>query len=375
MVCVKTDNLLPENGEQGDTMNENKVLVAMSGGVDSAAAALLHQKNGYEIEGITMRLWNESAFSNNTNITELDDNSLQAKAIADSLNFPHSSIDLSPCFKADVISTFIKDYKCGKTPNPCVECNKKLKFGKLFDITQERGFDFLATGHYARINKDANGNFLLKKALDEKKDQSYFLWSLKKEILSHILLPLGCYTKDEIRAIAREHGFSNADRGDSQDICFIPDGDYVAFLEKHGNAKFTQGNFIDTDGNILGKHNGIEKYTIGQRKGLGIALGKPMFVGEKNIANNTVTLCNDAELYKNKLTATQINLLVDDSLEQKTRLQAKIRYRHTPAIATIERVGEDVLSVTFDEPQRAITSGQSLVLYDGDTVIGGGIIE
>ena len=356
-------------------MNKNKVLVAMSGGVDSAAAALLLQKNGYNIEGITMRLWNESAFLNNAGIDDIDENSIQAKTIADSLNFPHTSIDLSPCFKANVILPFINDYKNGNTPNPCVECNKKLKFGRLFEIAEERGFNFLATGHYARIEQDSNGDFLLKKALDEKKDQSYFLWSLKKETLSHILLPLGCYTKDEIRAIARENGFSNADRGDSQDICFIPDGDYVAFLEKHGNAKFTQGNFIDIDGNILGKHNGIEKYTIGQRKGLGIALGKPMFVGDKNVSNNTVTLCDDAELYKHQLCATQINLLVNDSLEQKTRLQAKIRYRHKPAIATIERTGEDVLSVTFDEPQRAITRGQSLVLYDGDTVIGGGIIQ
>ena len=356
-------------------MNDNKALVAMSGGVDSAAAALLLQKSGYDIEGITMRLWNESAFANNASINDLDENSLQAKAIADALNFPHSSVDLSSCFNSNVIHPFINEYKSGKTPNPCVECNKKLKFGKLFEISQERGFNFLATGHYARIEQDSSGNFLLKKALDEKKDQSYFLWSLKKEALSHILLPLGTYTKDEIRIIARENGFSNADRGDSQDICFIPDGDYVSFLEKYGNASFTQGNFIDLDGNILGRHEGIERYTIGQRKGLGIALGRPMFVGEKNVDGNTVTLCDDAQLYKKALCATNINLLTNDSLEQKTRLEAKIRYRHKPAIATVERIGENSLSVTFDEPQRAITCGQSLVLYDGDTVIGGGIIQ
>ena len=356
-------------------MNDNKALVAMSGGVDSAAAALLLKKSGYDIEGITMRLWNESAFANNASINDPDENSLQAKAIADALNFPHSSVDLSSCFNSSIISPFIDDYKNGKTPNPCVECNKKLKFGKLFEISQERGFNFLATGHYARIEQDSSGNFLLKKALDEKKDQSYFLWSLNKEALSHILLPLGKYTKDEIRIIARENGFSNADRGDSQDICFIPDGNYVSFLEKHGNANFSQGNFIDLNGNILGKHEGIERYTIGQRKGLGIALGRPMFVGDKNIDSNTVTLCDDAQLYKKTLYATNINFLTNDSLEQKTRLEAKIRYRHKPAIATVERIGENSLSVTFDEPQRAITCGQSLVLYDGDTVIGGGIIQ
>ena len=355
-------------------MTKNKALVAMSGGVDSAAAALLLQKSGYDIEGITMRLWDEQAFLGNAQSEASDENSVQAALIAQKLNFPHSSIDLSECFNACVVSPFIDDYKCGKTPNPCVECNKKLKFGKLFEIAKERNFNFLATGHYARIEKDTNGNFLLKKALDEKKDQSYFLWSLKQEYLPFILLPLGEYTKEEIRAIARENGFSNADRGESQDICFIPDGDYVKFLEKFGNANFLQGNFIDINGNILGTHNGIERYTIGQRKGLGIALGRPIFVGEKNVQSNTVTLCDDADLYKKELNAVQINLLVNDSLESKTHLQAKIRYRHSAAAATVIRTDADSLKVIFDEPQRAITSGQSLVLYDGDTVIGGGII-
>ena len=356
-------------------MTKNRALVAMSGGVDSAAAALLLQKDGYNIEGITMRLWDEQAFFNDTNINNsVDENAIQAREIAKKLCFPHSSIDLSACFNSSVVFPFIDDYKCGKTPNPCVECNKKLKFGKLFEIAKERNFNFLATGHYARIEKDSNGNYLLKKALDEKKDQSYFLWSLKQEYLSSVLLPLGNYTKEEIRTIARENGFSNADRGDSQDICFIPDGDYATFLEKFGNANFSQGNFIDINGNVLGKHNGIERYTIGQRKGLGIALGRPIFVGEKNVQNNTVTLCDDADLYKKELCATQINILVNDSLEKEMRLQAKIRYRHKASTATVIRNGEDSFSVIFDEPQRAITSGQSLVLYDGDIVVGGGII-
>ena len=353
-------------------MTKNKALVAMSGGVDSAAAALILKQSGYLLEGITMQLLCKS---NDGECKTLDENSLQAQAIAEKLSIPHSSISLYSCFRDNVILPFVDEYKNGKTPNPCVECNKKIKFGKLFELADKRGFDFLATGHYARLKKTSNGDFLLKKALDARKDQSYFLWSLKKEILSRVLFPLGEYTKDEIRALARDNGFSNADREDSQDICFIPDGDYVTFLKKQENVSFKRGNFIDTSGNILGAHEGIERYTIGQRKGLGIALGKPMFVGEKNIVNNTVTLCTDAELYKSSLTATQINLLVNDELDQETRLQAKIRYRHTPAIATVTRTDEDKLLVVFDEPQRAITSGQSLVLYDGDVVIGGAIIE
>ena len=354
-----------------------KALVAMSGGVDSAAAALLLLKSGYDVTGITMCLWSDSKAIPDSNDYPPDENSAEAKRIADMLGFEHITTALGESFRREVIDRFIDDYKNGRTPNPCVECNRTLKFGALFDIADRMDIPFLATGHYARITQDADGRFSLRKSVDSAKDQSYFLWSIRRERLPFILFPLGSYTKPEIRQIAAENGFTNASRSDSQDICFIPDGDYVSFIEKNSTEDrgFEKGRFIDVNGNTLGEHNGIINYTIGQRKGLGIALGRPMFVGEKNALCNTVTLCSDRELYKKELSADRINLLVEDTLELPTRLEAKIRYRHTPAVATVVRTAENELSVVFDEPQRAIAAGQSLVLYDGDRVIGGGIIK
>ncbi len=355
---------------------KEKILAALSGGVDSAAAALLLLEAGHDVSGITMKL-----YCGDENVPDSDDigtptqDILDAKSICDTLGIEHITLALGESFRKSVIERFIEEYKNGGTPNPCVECNRTIKFGKLLEVASARGFDKLATGHYARIEQSEDGRYLLKKALDTNKDQSYFLWSLTQKELSHVLFPLGNLTKPEIRKIAAERGFSNAHKSDSQDICFIPNGDYARFIKSYTKLDFPKGNFIDLDGSVLGEHSGIINYTVGQRKGLGIALGKPAFVHSKDVTSNTVTLSDDAELYSKKLTASRINLSAVDALMGPTRLYAKIRYRHIPAVATVIQTSPEAFALEFDEPQRAIARGQSVVLYDGDTVVGGGIID
>ena len=344
-----------------------KVLVAMSGGVDSAVAALLLQQRGYDVSGITMRLIGD--------LTAPDINCIDAKAIADTLGIAHHIVSYHCDFQKNVIDKFLRSYINGNTPNPCVDCNRTIKFGKLWEDTLKLECDHLATGHYAKIINSADGKKYLTKAKDDKKDQSYFLWGISNEILSKVIFPLGEYTKEEIREIAEKNNFVNAHRSDSQDICFINNGDYATFIKENVNCNFPCGDYVDISGNKIGTHQGIINYTVGQRKGLGTAFGVPMFVGGKNAATNTVMLCTDEQLYSDTLTAKSINLLVDDTLETGMRLQAKIRYRHNPAWATVTRSDYDTLTVKFDTPQRAIAPGQSLVLYDGDIVVGGGIIQ
>lgn len=352
-----------------------KVLVAMSGGVDSAVSAhLIKQK--HEALGVTMKLHDESdnlIYGENSCCSNQD--IADAKSVCALIGIPHEVHDFGTSFKECVIADFINCYKNGSTPNPCVVCNRKIKFEELLKLALERGYDAIATGHYARIEKRSDGRYLLKKAMDLSKDQSYVLYSLTQHQLSHTIFPLGDMSKQDARDLAEKIGFTNARKHDSQDICFVPDGDYVSFIERTTGESFEKGNFVDLDGNILGSHNGIIKYTIGQRKGLGIAFGEPIYVVKKDIENNTVILGKNADLFSSILTANQINLISCDKIVEPMRVKAKIRYNQKEQPAIVEQIGDDRIKVTFDEPQRAITKGQSVVLYDGDIVVGGGIIE
>ncbi len=353
-------------------MNKNKkVTVAMSGGIDSAVAALLAVNLGYDTCGATLKLCPESPCSTDNANKDIED----AASICKHIGIPYSVYDLKEKFRDTVIQDFIDRYMEGATPNPCVVCNKHLKFGALLDIALENGSDYIATGHYANIEQRDDGRFLLKKATDPKKDQTYMLWTLSQHQLSHTIFPLGKLTKDEIRRIGEENGFVNAHKSDSQDICFVPDGDYASFIERQIGYEYPCGNYIDEDGNVLGSHKGMIHYTVGQRKGLGISMGKHIFVTQKNAADNTVTLADEDRLFTNKVIIRNINLIPFDTLENSMRVEAKIRYSQSVSAATATQTGDDEITLVFDQPQRAPAKGQSAVMYCGDTVIGGGIIQ
>ena len=348
-----------------------KVTVAMSGGIDSAVAAFLAIEQGYEVAGATMQLC-KKILSDGTDATLADIE--DAKKICDVLGIEHRVYEMSELFGSYVIKDFIDTYLEGGTPNPCIVCNKHLKFGAMLERELEMGADLVATGHYANIERTSSGRYLLKKAKDAKKDQTYMLWSLSQHQLSHTLFPLGNLTKPEIREIGAQNGFVNAHKSDSQDICFVPDGDYASFIERALGKTYPAGNYVDEDGNVLGRHKGMIHYTIGQRKGLGISMGRHIFVTHKDAATNTVTLADEDKLFFDKVKINRINLIPFDKIDGKIKVDAKIRYSQTSSPAYAEQTGDDEITLTFDTPQRAPAKGQSAVMYDGDYVIGGGII-
>jgi tRNA-specific 2-thiouridylase len=354
-----------------------KALIAMSGGVDSSVAAYLLKQRGFDCTGITMKLFeNEDiGVSGDKKCCSLEDVA-DARNVASSMGISYYVCNFTQDFKEQVIGRFIKCYQNGATPNPCIDCNRYIKFEKLLCRAKQLDMDCIATGHYARIDYDGgSGRYLLKKAADENKDQSYVLYAMTQEQLSYTLFPLGDLHKTKVRDIAKEQGFVNADKHDSQDICFVRDGnDYADFIEQYTGRKYEEGNFIDMNGNILGKHKGLIRYTIGQRKGLGLSLKRPMYVHSKDTEKNTVTLCEDDVLFSKSLDAADFNWIACEKINSPIRVKAKIRYNQTGQWATANQISPDTVHIEFDEPQRAIAKGQAAVLYDDDVVVGGGTI-
>lgn len=344
-------------------MMDKRVLIGMSGGVDSSTAAYLACQEGYCCTGATMELVSGGA------------DAADARSVAQRLGMEHVVLPFQQAFSQQVIQPFVDSYEKGLTPNPCIRCNQALKFGVLLDWALERGYDYVASGHYARLRRDENtGRYLLYQAADPAKDQTYFLAGLNQRQLSHILFPLGELTKQQVRQIAESQGFVNARKRDSQDICFIPDGDYAAFLERFTGKTYPQGTYLDLQGQPLGQHQGAVRYTIGQRKGLGIALGQPMYVCGKDMACNTVTLGPNEALYAQALLASDWNWLPFPALTAPMAVTAKIRHSQTSQAATVYPEADGTARVVFAEPQRAITPGQAVVLYQGQMVVGSGTI-
>ncbi|MBR3300557.1 MAG: tRNA 2-thiouridine(34) synthase MnmA [Clostridia bacterium] len=350
-----------------------KVALAMSGGVDSSVAAYLLNKE-YDCIGCTMKLYegedtDGTAQKTCCSLSDVED----ARSVACRIGIPYYVFNYKDGFKTNVIDRFVDSYLAGETPNPCIDCNKYMKFGLLYSRAKELGCDYIATGHYAIIEKSSD-RYLLKKGLDETKDQSYVLYGMTQDELSHTLLPLGGLDKQTVRKIAEKNGFINARKKDSQDICFVPDGDYAAFIERYTGASFEPGDYTDTFGNILGRHKGHIHYTIGQRKGLGIALGKPRFVLDKDAKSNTVVLGDEEGLFYKNVLIKNANFIPFDTLSGDLRIYAKLRYRHKEQPATLHPVSESEAVIEFDSSQRAPAPGQSAVFYDRDIVVGGGII-
>ena len=353
-----------------------KALIGMSGGVDSSVAAFLTQKAGYDCIGATGRFFSNDILGQEQESTccSLDD-AEDARAVARRLGIPHYVFNFQDAFRREVLEKFVDCYESGGTPSPCIDCNRYLKFGAMLQRARELGCSYVVTGHYARIIRDPEtGRYLLYKALDKAKDQSYFLYPLTQDMLAHALFPLGRLTKPEVRALAEENGFVTARKHDSQDICFVPDGDYMAFMERFTGKQYPCGDFLNLDGQVVGRHCGAVRYTIGQRKGLGLAMGQPVYVCAKDMAANTVTVGPNEALFADGLRANDWNWFPFPELSAPMEVTAKIRNSRSEYPATVIPEEDGFAKVLFREPARAVSPGQAVVVYQGDMVIGGGTI-
>jgi len=373
---------------RSESLNTDTIAVAMSGGVDSSTVAAMLRSDGHNVIGLTMQLWNQRRLAGREGMPEsvqgrccsIDD-VYDARRVAQQIGIPYYVVNHEERFERDVVRPFVEEYLSGRTPIPCSLCNNHLKFDQLLIVAQQIGAERVATGHYARVGYDeARRRWLLKRPADHSKDQTYFLFGLTQEQLSCTLFPLGDMTKPQVRELAAKHGLSIAEKPDSQEICFVPGGDYKRFIdaylaEQDESLPDTAGELVTTAGEVIGEHTGIHNFTVGQRKGLGVATGSPLYVIQISGAQKQVVVGADEHLYSRTLRAKRVNLISVDDLHDSMRVTAKIRHRHEPAPATIERTSTDEILATFDEPQRAITPGQAVVFYDGDVVVGGGWIS